>query len=140
MGKKIYNTLIDEAYDLYADSHFIPPKNPNGKLLSDQLFSVIPMEHSKETFVIECKKNPKFSKKWGLKIEETELSLDERKSFHPHTEIFEEIYGWNWNSAMGLDVLDDEFKKNISNKFDNEKIPTKKITVTYKDEIIEFYE
>jgi hypothetical protein len=132
MSKKIYNTLIDEAYDLYADSHFIPPKNPNGKLLSDQLFSVIPMEHSKETFVIECKKNPKFSKKWGLKIEEMELVQRERiKLLHN---------AWKDN---GILPEDDEVStlwidyKNLMIKYN---IPTKKITVTYKDEIIEFYE
>jgi hypothetical protein len=122
MGKKIYNTLIDEAYDLYADSHFIPPKNPNGKLLSDQLFSVIPMEHSKETFVIECKKNPKFSKKWGLKIEERELSEEERI-------YMIQPYGMD---ALKIDARNQWMKEN--------NIPTKKITVTYKDEIIEFYE
>ena len=122
MDKEKYNRIIDEVYDLYADSHVIPPKNPNGKLLFDQLFSVIPMEHSKETFVIECKKNPKFSKKWGLKIEEMKLSEEERIDLI---------------QPFGMDALKHE-ARNQWMKDNN--IPTKKITVLYEDEIIEFYE
>jgi hypothetical protein len=38
------------------------------------------MEHSKESFINEIKNNPKFSEKWGLKIEERELSLEERET------------------------------------------------------------
>ena len=62
--------IIDEAWKKYTHSHWIPPSNPNGNLISDQLFSVIPMIHNKETFVNELKTNPKFANKWGLKIEE----------------------------------------------------------------------
>jgi hypothetical protein len=69
--------LLDEVYLAYADSHWTPPSNPIGKLLSEQLGSVIPMEHSKESFINEIKTNSKFSKKWGLKIEERELNVDE---------------------------------------------------------------
>lgn len=68
--------LVNKAYRSYADSHWIPPSNPNGKLLSDQLFSVVPMEHSKESFTNKCKTDGVFSAKWGLKIEEMELSED----------------------------------------------------------------
>ena len=134
--------IFDEVYRAYADSHFIPPSNPKGKLLSDQLFSVIPMEHSKETFINECKINNKFSKKWGLKIEERELSLEERleiadkfntliredcltKTHHPdETEEFKLIYRHAWLDSLGPNV-----------------VPQRKlITITYKDTIIESYE
>jgi hypothetical protein len=69
--------LLDEVYLAYADNHWTSPSNPNGKLLSEQLFGVIPMEHSKESFINEIKTNSKFSKKWRLKIEERELNVDE---------------------------------------------------------------
>jgi len=114
--------LLDEAYEKYADSHFKPPSNPKGKLLSDQLFSVVPIEHSKESFINTCKTNPEFSKKWGLKIEERELSLEERK-IHMSKYSNDRIYP-DWDE-----------------KFLNEKnIPTKQITLTYNDKTITSYE
>ena len=60
--------LLDEVYKKYADSHWTPPSNPKGKLLSDQLFSVVPMEHSKESFINKIKTNPEFAKQWGVTI------------------------------------------------------------------------
>jgi hypothetical protein len=56
--------LLDKVYSKYADSH---------ESFVGGWLHVIPMEHSKETFVNECKTNPKFSKEWGLKIEEREV-------------------------------------------------------------------
>jgi hypothetical protein len=115
--------LLDESYRTYADRHWISPSNSKGKLLSEQLYSVIPMEHSKESFINEIKNNPKFSEKWGLKIEERELSLEERKKLckvDPETECRNdaeiEIYL----------VL--------------QNIPTRAITITYNDKTIESYE
>jgi hypothetical protein len=109
MNNEKYNQIIDEVYNSYADSHFIPPKNTNGKLLLDQLFSVIPMKHSKETFINECRNNPRFSKKWGLKIEEYQ-SLEQVDQTNPVLVESTSLY------------------------------PKKVIRVTYKNEIIEFYE
>jgi len=60
--------LLDEVYKKYADSHWSPPSNPKGKLLSDQLFSLVPMEHSKESFINKIKTNPEFAKQWGVTI------------------------------------------------------------------------
>ena len=111
--------IIDEVYRKYADSHWTPPSNPNGKLLSDQLFSLVPMEHSKESFTNKCKTNPKFSEKWGLKIEERELSWEER-----------ETYGYEINIDG---ILTEEWADKL-------RLPTKLITITYNNEIIESYE
>jgi hypothetical protein len=75
----------------------------------------------KEEFINKCKTNPEFSEKWGLKIEERELSLEERG----------DIYETNFK---GL-------KRNKSNEdFDKINIPTKLITITYNDKTIESYE
>jgi len=113
--------IFDEVYRKYADSHFTPPSNPKGRLLSDQLFSVIPMEHSKETFINECKKNNKFSKKWGLKIEERELDMMER-----------------WVIA---DLTPNMAEFDFANYMcDKHNVPTKLITITYNDKTIESYE
>ena len=117
--------LLDEAYGKYADSHWTPPSNPKGKLLSDQLFSVVPMEHSKESFINKCKVDSKFSKRWGLKIEERELSLDERNEWF-------QIHLNGNNPFAKSDWKDFEL--------DQQNIPTKLITLTYNNETIESYE
>lgn len=119
--------LLDEAYEKYADSHFKPPSNPKGKLLSDQLFSVVPIEHSKESFINTCKTNPEFSKKWGLKIEERELSLEER--YQIAIPIWKEQYGPLADMMGPTNVDNTPFK-----------IPTKQIILTYNDKTIENYE
>ena len=134
--------LLDEAYRSYSKSHWSPPSNPNGKLLSDQLWSLKPMEHSKESFINKCKTDTEFSERWGLKIEERELSLEERleiadkfnpliredcltKTHHPdETEELKLIYRHEWLDSLGPNV-----------------VPQRKlITVLYNNKTIESYE
>ncbi len=119
--------LLGEVYRKYADSHWTPPSNPKGKLLSDQLYSVVPMEHSKESFINKCKTNPDFSKKWGLKIEERELSLEERVKIFGVEKINTTDTGYYEHSYARF-------------KVDEANIPTKIITVTYNGNTIESYE
>jgi hypothetical protein len=132
--------LLDEAYEKYADSHFKPPSNPKGKLLSDQLFSVVPIEHSKESFINTCKTNPKFSKKWGLKIEERELSLEER-SFIANSNHYERIVIAE-NSTEIIPGFDSHFDtdEDVHKVLDTWNTPTKLITITYNDKTITSYE
>jgi hypothetical protein len=120
--------LLDEVYRKYADSHWTPPSNPKGKLLSDQLFSVVPMEHSKESFINKCKTNTEFSEKWGLKIEQRELSWKERSKLLST----EQFYEFGFLSPF-TDVI-------INYYLNQKNIPTKLITVTYNDKTIESYE
>jgi thymidylate synthase len=54
-----------DAYKRYADSHTSPPSNPGGPLLGDNLSSVRPMAHSKESFIEAIKTDDEFAKKWG---------------------------------------------------------------------------
>jgi hypothetical protein len=125
--------IIDEVYGKYADSHWTPPSNPNGKLLIDQLFSLVPMEHSKESFISKIKTDDEFSKRWGLKIEERELSLEERCDeyikINPQ-ETNDGVLNYKW-IGDNLCTHEDYNKWNI---------PTKLITITYNNEIIESYE
>ena len=53
-----------DAYKKYADSHTIPG-NPNGRTLGEQLDSVIPKEHTRESFIEKIKTDDAFAKKWG---------------------------------------------------------------------------
>lgn len=121
MNNEKMNQIIDEVWKKYAESHWAPPENPNSKLLAPQLWSLKPMQYSKETFITEIKTNPSFSEKWGLKIEERELDMMER-----------------WGLA-GLTPNMTEF--DYCNKLcDEHNVPTKLITITYKNETIEVYE
>ena len=116
--------IIDEVYRKYADSHWTPPSNPKGKLLSDQLFSLVPMEHSKESFFNKCKTDTEFSEKWGLKIEERELTPKERI----------ELAGGK---------IQDKYPALVEMSLrlcDERDIPTKLITITYNNETVESYE
>ena len=114
--------LLDEVYRKYADSH---------KYFVDGWLHVIPMYHSKETFVNECKTDKEFSEKWGLKIEERELSLEEREkiAITKYPQLNETPHGALINSRP------------FSNEFgDSLNIPTKLITITYNNKTIENYE
>jgi hypothetical protein len=62
-----------------------------------------------------------FSEKWGLKIEERELSLEERNN----------VYKKQWEP--GASELSHD-------RFNSLNIPTKIITITYNDKTIESYE
>ena len=53
-----------DAYKKYVDSHTIPG-NPNGRTVSEQLDSVIPIEHTRESFIEKIKTDDAFAKKWG---------------------------------------------------------------------------
>jgi hypothetical protein len=135
MNKERYNQIIDEVFKKYGDSHWTSPENPNGPLLSDQLWSLKPMEHSKETFINECKTDKEFSERWGLKIEERELSLNERG------ELFRKTYPYNSVDDFapgGMEVQ--SISHQLNTRYDRAKIPTKLITITYNNEKIEIYE
>jgi hypothetical protein len=125
MSKERYSHIIDEVFKKYADSHWTPPENPDGPLLSGKLWSLKPMQHSKETFINECKTDKEFSERWGLKVEEQELSHDERIIL--------------MNKKLGVtDTLPQYY--NTDDEMDKNNVPTKVITVTYNNETIEIYE
>ena len=82
---------------------------------------------SKELFLFEVKNNPEFSEKWGLKIEERELRLEERHQLA--LPIWKEKYGPLADMMVPTNVDNTPFK-----------IPTKLITLTYNNETIESYD
>jgi len=86
----------------------------------------------KEEFIEKCKTDSEFSQRWGLKIEEREMSLEERsiiaKSNH---------YEVSQNIKMFVRVDED---RTLHKNLDEINIPTKLITVTYKNKTIESYE
>jgi hypothetical protein len=84
---------------------------------------------NKEEFINKCKTDTEFSKKWGLKIEERELSLEER------SELGYKYVEYNkWDALLGGGKESDE------ELCDDYNIPTKLITITYNNKTIESYE
>ena len=79
----------------------------------------------KEEFINKIKTDTEFSKKWGLKIEERDLSLEERNEWF-------QIHLNGNNPFMKSDWKDFEL--------DQQNIPTKQITLEYNNEKIEIYE
>jgi uncharacterized HAD superfamily protein len=73
-------------------------------------------------FIQEIKTSKEFSERWGLKIEERELSLEERQK------LYETTLGRLHFIPPTIDILD------------KENIPAKLITITYGDTKIESYE
>jgi hypothetical protein len=120
MSKERYNQIIDDAYKNFKNNFPMkkssPPKdyiNSKGQLLT------------KEEFIDKCKTDKRFSEYWGLKIEEQELSHDERIIL--------------MNKKLGVtDTLPQYY--NTDDEMDKNNVPTKLITVTYNNETIEIFE
>ena len=76
--------------------------------------------YNQEEFINKCKTDIEFSEKWGLKIEERELSLEERNN----------VYKKQWEP--GVSELSHD-------RFNSLNIPTKLITITHNGKTIESY-
>jgi hypothetical protein len=92
-------------------------------------------QYAKEEFIDQCKTNTEFSEKWGLKIEERELSFNERY------ELCKEKTNKNplkYSDENGN--YPEHIQKPVLKLMESENIPTKLITITYNDKTIESYE
>lgn len=119
MSKERYNQIIDEAYENY----FLERSALRGP------FGVSCLILSKEQFITECKTNPELSDKWGLKIEERKLSIDER----------EDIFRKQINLLQHM-LFSIHGEEGLHGEYDKQNVPRKLITLTYNNEIIESYE
>lgn len=117
--------IIDEAYENYKKihKHAIRTEGDRSQLVIELLEKQL--IYPKEEFINKCKTNPEFSEKWGLKIEERELSEQERIILAGFD--YENQGGIGWN--MIRETVDED-----------NSIPRKLITVTYNNEKIESYE
>jgi hypothetical protein len=127
--------LLDAAYENYSKEY--ENDNSIGMCL---LFKRLDgkstyRKPNKEMFVDLCTYDKTFSKKWGLKIEERELSLEERY------ELCKE--NTNKNPLKYSDEngnYPEHIQKPILKWMESENIPTKLITITYNNKKIESYE
>ena len=126
--------LLNEVYRHYLmeDAKILPN-------MSKEKMTELGYGLSQEEFINKCKTNPEFSEKWGLKIEERELSLDEKEWQLEKTNCINDIendriiYGHEWEK-----YIQDQYEGIQSNQ--GIKIPTKLITITYNDTKLESYE
>jgi hypothetical protein len=114
--------LLDEVYGNYVN-WVLSDENQNNKN------EIVKIPNLKEEFINKCKTNPEFSETWGLKIEEREFSVIERI-------VIAE------NSTEVIPGFDSHFDtdEDVHKVLDTWDIPTKLITITYKETIIESYE
>ena len=123
--------LLDEAYENYLQ-HYDDEYNEEQKKIQKNPLHWMEMEYTnirpypKETFINKCKTDSEFSQKWGLKIEEGELSLEERYDW------FIETHHTNLTRSGNQYDMEDILNSN--------NCPTKLITITYNNETIESYE
>ena len=127
MSKERYNQIIDEVYENYL-TNFIPPTCPPNLDVQPSYYE--PM--TKEWFIKSIKerglRGEEFSNKWGLKIEERELSWNERADLSRE----KRRHSWTWQNWS-----EEEMEWRMNNDWN---IPTKLITLTYNNETIESYE
>jgi hypothetical protein len=90
-------------------------------------------KETKGTFVYRSKTDLEFSEKWGLKIEERELSLIERNNF-----LGDKKYTMLDGDYIWPTMIED--KEEYEKIFNDTNIPTKLITIKYNDKKIESYE
>jgi hypothetical protein len=144
MNKERYNQIINETYTNYFNETNNWSKGGPHNIKFDELKMIGTLsgpisrakirQYTKEEFTNMCKTNSEFSKKWGLKIEERELSFEERMRV---INIPEENIDYILNSS-NFKEIDVESEGNIFLNY--MKAPTKLITLTYNNEIIESYE
>ena len=137
--------IIDEAYKNYwrqtisntEDSASL--EELDGMCLGTGEIKKVYRQYAPKEFINKCKTNPEFSEKWGLKIEERELSLDEKEWQLEKTNCINDIendriiYGHEWEKYIQKQYEGIQSNQGI-------KIPTKLITITYKEQTIESYE
>lgn len=132
MNNEKINQIIDEAYENYLieDARILPN-------MSKEKMLELGFRLTKEEFINKCKTDSEFSERWGLKIEERELSYSERKTF------FEQHCLKTLGGIRGCETPEKDKSsviKQYNKWFDEENIPTKLITITYNNETIESYE
>jgi hypothetical protein len=125
--RKIYKEqqeLLESAYN-----NFIYYPDYKGKCYADLIGSQagqLVKCPTQEDFIDKCKTDIKFSEKWGLKIEERDLSFEERHMI--------------WHDDNKKANVSPFMEKQLSSMLDEINIPTKLITVTYNDIKLERYE
>ena len=122
-NKEQYQQIIDEAYENYV-------KKMNEDFIKSDI-SLPPAYYPvyKDVFVEQIKTDEVFAKKWRLKIGERNLIEEERLDLVPNKNVITEA----------VDSFVNFQQRTVKDFLDELEVPTKLITVTYKDTTIEGY-
>jgi hypothetical protein len=142
MNNEQYKQIIDEAYNVYLSitpsGHVVGnDSDPLGKLMLYKgqrchLSGYAILERfTKEEFLNKCKTDQEFSERFAIKIEERELSLEEREKIA--TELYPQLNETSDDALINSRPFFNEFADSIN-------IPTKQITLTYQKKKLEVYE
>jgi hypothetical protein len=116
-------SLIDKAYENYKSTILEKEIKKSAFELTVQSMSGKTFILPQEEFLNKCQTDKGFSEKWGLEIEERELSTHERlewvKMNLPNIDV---------NGFVNNDEYSHKWIETL-----NDNIPTKLITVTYND-------
>jgi hypothetical protein len=128
--------LLDESYENFIDKtkglNLNLEINRDIIVVEGPVYNATPRLLIKEEFINKCKTDPEFSEKWGLKIDERELSLEERVVIFNQKKEKGEIVIPEFKSVGDMNAW--------TNRLLDNDIPTKKITIIYNDKTIESYE
>jgi len=114
--------LLDEVYENYWNSH------PDAeKTFQYEGHNIETRRMTKDEFVDMVKTDEEYGRRWGLKIEERELTYSERYK----------IWFSN-NFETGMEYCEDD-KPDFDNEY-YEPTPIKLTTITYNNETIKSYE
>ena len=137
--------LLDDAFKKYQSQtmfrtdDLVSLKELDGMDMSTGERKTVYRQYMSVEFINKCKTNPEFSERWGLKIEERELSLEEKEWELEKTNCINDIetdriiYGHEWEKYIQEQYEGIESTQGII-------IPTKQITITYNNKTIESYE
>ena len=109
--------IIDEVYELYWNSN-----HDAEKTFQYEGYNIETRRMTKDEFIDMVKTDEEYGRRWGLKIEERELSEGERGLLL---------------QPLGLDPLTKEGRDRL---WKENNLPTKLITITYNNKTIESYE
>ena len=140
MNNEKMNQIIDEAYKNYTNYPLATRHDHHTNILyrnmhkgwcmlnGRSMVSPHPTRHlTQEEFINKCKTDSEFSETWELRIEERELSSEER---------YKIWFKNNFETGM-------EYNENNLPDFENDyykPTPTRLITITYNNETIDIYE
>ena len=132
MNKERYNQIIDEVYKNY--------KTENQKLADVIGHGFHGGRLTQDEFINKCKTDSYFSEKWGLQIEERELSWENRRDLLTPSQYDGTALNKYGKEDCRFGDISPFTDKVIHYWLDLHNIPTKLITLTYNNEKIESYE
>ena len=137
--------IIDEVYNNYWEETFKSQgtewvESLSGISLGTGELTTVYRQYTKKDLIEKIKTDIKFSEKFKLKIEERELSTQERYVIARSQSAKYKCPKWD---AIDIDTNGNPIPKHSHTQdehYDNHGIPTKLITLTYNNEPIDHYE